>query len=122
MQYIPCLAAQQLYYGPSACGTLRKTFYKTLCLTYCRSLYFELHKIVDFASGMHLPELPLYPLSVGPLHEDLSVRHVVHEVALNLVVLLRLERSASVGHAASEHPFKSEWGGGVNPLQFHCIK
>ena len=69
-----------------------------------------------------LPELSLYPLSVGPLHEDLSVRHVVHEVALNLVVLLRLERSASVGHAASEHPFKSEWGGGVNPLQFHCIK
>ena len=54
-----------------------------------------------------LPKLPLYPLAVGPLHDDLAVRHVVHEVALDLVVVLCLERSASVGQAVSEHSFQS---------------
>ena len=41
LQFFFCLAAQQLYHGPSACGTRKKTFDKTLCPTYCRSLYIQ---------------------------------------------------------------------------------
>ena len=60
-----------------------------------------------------LPELSLYPLSVGPLHEDLPVRHVVHEVALDLVLRRRLQRAAPVRQAAPERPFQSGEGRGV---------
>ena len=61
-----------------------------------------------------LPELSLYPLAVRPLHEDLAVRHVLHELPVKLVVVLRYQRSASVRQSVLENSLESEDEFGCN--------